>query len=160
VVLPSVADFGGVQGGNGWRYCEHDGVQCLDMTWDAAQSRWQGSSQYLLVGIVSQHPDGGRDSVRAWTAPKAGTVTLTSVTGDITVAGGPQRRRRAREGHQEWGQCLARLRLPLHPGRQLHALRATTLTVAAGDVLYFHVEQNVTTSYDTTNWRPAIAYVS
>jgi hypothetical protein len=40
-------------------------------------------------------------------------------------------------------------------GYRFSALR---LSVVAGDTLYFHVNQNGGTAYDTTGWVPAITY--
>src|SRR5581483_2404766 len=72
------ADFSGVQGGSQWEYQEYDSASgsYTPMTYDAANARWQGSAPYLVIGPVSQHPDNGKNSVRAWVAPRSGTVRI------------------------------------------------------------------------------------
>jgi hypothetical protein len=152
-------DYSGTQGQNQWRYQEYDGTRYTDMAWDAERSRWQGSATYLLVGPTSQHADAGRDSVRAWVAPKDGTVVVTSVLGDITVANGTGadgvKVKVMKNADNVWPATGYR---PIGPGGSA-TFPATTVTVAAGDTLYFHVNQNGGTAYDTTGWVPAVAYM-
>jgi hypothetical protein len=154
------ADFSASQGANGWSYDEYDGSAYRPMTWDPGNMRWHGSAQFLIVGENSQHADAGRDSVRAWTAPRAGTVVVTSLLGDITVAKGPGadgvKVKLARNGRNVW-PASGYKRIPPGDGVPFPAL---TVTVAAGDTLYFHVNQFGNTSFDTTNWVPVISYES
>ena len=47
-----------------------------------------------FIGKGDQHPDAGQDSVRVWTAPKAGTIHITgSVCNTGNASGGGERRR-------------------------------------------------------------------
>ncbi|MEJ3745048.1 hypothetical protein WEI85_17345 [Actinomycetes bacterium KLBMP 9797] len=153
-------DFSGVQGHHRWHYYEYDGAAYTPMTWDAANQRWNGSATYLMLRPQSWHPDGGRDAVRAWVAPKDGTVTITSVMGAITAAAGSGadgvRVKVLRNSTNVWPASGYAV-VPPGGGRPFDAVR---VAVAAGDTLYFHVNQNGGSGYDSTVWVPAIAYLS
>ncbi|MBQ1031787.1 hypothetical protein KBX26_17485 [Micromonospora sp. C97] len=152
-------DFGGVQGAAQWSYEEYDeGAGGTPMTWDAAQQLWHGTAPYLQIGPVSQHADGNRESVRAWVAPRAGRVRITSALGDLYTDNGSGADgvlvRLTRNGTNVWPSTgrqkvgpVDRVPFPM-----------IELSVAAGDTLRFHQHQNGTSAYDTTNWVPKIAY--
>ncbi|MFD2328520.1 FG-GAP-like repeat-containing protein [Cohnella sp. GCM10020058] len=137
------------QGWYGWSYKQWNGSAYSDMTWNSAAGRWQGTQPYVLILADRQHPD-TYDAVRAWTAPYAGTVTvsgtvrLESTGGDGIVAAVKK------NGTTVWG--------PQTVTTTTGMAHSFTVSVAAGDVLYFIVNKNGTNSYDTTIWNPTIAY--
>jgi len=96
--------------------------------------------------------------VRYWVAPRTGTVVVTSDLGDITAANGPgadgTKVKLTKNGVNVWPASGYQL-VPPGGGVPFPALR---LSVVAGDTLYFHVNQNGGTAYDTTGWIPAITY--
>jgi hypothetical protein len=147
------------QGENNWRYIEYDGARYTAMTWDGGQFRWNGSERYLIVGPATQHPDGAKDSVRVWVAPKSGRVRIGAPNG-ISAAAGPGAdgvgvKILHNGGTQIWPaagyQAVA-------PGTTI-PFDGIDLTVAKGDALYFHVNQNGSAAYDTVTWTPVISYV-
>jgi RHS repeat-associated protein len=82
--------FSGSQGQNQWYYeYSTDGETTFqNMNYNATSQQWQGSMSWCLIWANGQHPNAGNpgcDSIRAWVAPSAGTVTL-SADGPITVA--------------------------------------------------------------------------
>ncbi|MEH1165940.1 hypothetical protein V6V47_11205 [Micromonospora sp. CPCC 205539] len=150
--------FTNKQGENGWRYAEYTSSGgYTDLRWDADRYRWNGSATFLMATSYTQHPaDGGRDSVRTWTAPRDGTVRVDAAMGGIRL--GP--------GGNGVGVRIARGGTPLWPtaGYQalapdtVHAFQPVDITVAKGDVLAFHVNSNGDTAFDTVIWAPTITY--
>lgn len=152
------ADFGRIQDENTWHYYEYSATSgYANITWDGVQSRWKGSTDYNLVGSDIQHPD-VKESVRAWKAPKAGTVTISSTSDFISVGNGSNadgvKVRVMQNNVGLW---------PLSGSHTVNAGTALgfspiTASVAKGDTLYFHVNQNGNNAYDTTNWTPVVTY--
>jgi len=152
------ADFSGVQGANQWYYKEYDGTVYTPTTWDAANTRWQGSLQYLQIGPAHQHPETGRDSVRAWVAPRTGTIRIMSGLNGLTTDTNPDadgvQVRIVRNATNVWPSTGY-----THiPGRASVPFDAIDLQVAEGDWIYFHERQWGTLSYDTLQWVPQITY--
>ncbi|HEY0829259.1 MAG TPA: hypothetical protein VGE40_14255 [Bacilli bacterium] len=149
-------DFSSEQGREQWYYFQSNGTSYATMYWSAENSRWQGSNPYTLIMNSKQHPD-GNDSVRAWAAPRAGTISITS-SGSISVSNGSLadgvKVRVLKNTTNVWPasgwQTVA-------AGGSV-SFPSTTITVAQGDILYFAVNQNINNAYDTTNWIPIITY--
>jgi hypothetical protein len=150
-------DFGSVQGINQWYYYEYNGVNYNQLTWDAANNRWQGTKPYLIIGPGYQHAD-TYDSVRAWVAPRSGTVKITSSSNNVSVATGTNadgvKVKITKNGTNLWP---ANGMQTIKPGTAMTFAGIST-TVTKGDTIYFHVNQNVNTNYDTTQWAPVVAY--
>lgn len=149
-------DFSDTQGAEGWGYRQSDGSP---MTYNPANGRYYGTAPYLIIGPTVQHADAGLESVRAWTAPKAGYVTISSRFGDISVATGSGADgvlvRVLLNSSSLWPATGSQL---VPAGGRVPFSALVHVPVAAGDVLSFRVGQNVTTAYDTTTWVPMIAY--
>jgi hypothetical protein len=123
-----------------------------------SSEHWQGSAKYLQVGPTAQHPDNGKDSVRAWTAPRDGKVRITSMLGDLTAlpgSDGVEARIVRTGGTNVWPASGYALATPGHPV----AFPALDVTVTANQTLYFHERQNVTTTNDTLQWVPQLTYL-
>ena len=89
-VVDASAEYTNKQGENGWRYLQYDGVAYRDLQWNDTDERWHGDHTYTQFTSTGFHPDGGLDTVRAWTAPRAGTVRISAgINGGITVGNGP-----------------------------------------------------------------------
>lgn len=58
------------------------------MTWDAAQSRWQGSEPWVLIGAGWMHPGAADQAELGWWAPYAGRVAVDCVVTDGDNGGG------------------------------------------------------------------------
>ncbi|MCL5098316.1 MAG: hypothetical protein M1608_12480 [Candidatus Omnitrophica bacterium] len=71
--------FSGKQGKNNWQYQYIKNGKFIDMVYDAPNGKWrrEGSTDIPWISADSQHPDGGQDAVRVWTASKAGRVRVT-----------------------------------------------------------------------------------
>ncbi|MBG6137244.1 hypothetical protein [Longispora fulva] len=151
--------FTAQQGGNDWRYLEHNGTTYVAMTWDGAQHRWNGSSPNLSITSTVQHPDGQKDAVRAWVAPRAGTVRITVGMNGVTVGGGVNadgvKIKIMKSGSALWPASGYQ---PLSPGT-FFVPPVITTKVAQGEVLYFHVNQNLGTAFDSVTWVPVVSYV-
>jgi hypothetical protein len=160
IMYNSWPDFTGTQGLNQWYYLEWDGSSYTQLSWDPANQRYQGSAFYLLVAPETAHPDAGHDAVRAWVAPRDGTVSITSVLGDITVANGTGadgvKVKVMKGGGNVWPASGYQL-IPPGGSQPFDAIR---VGVVKGDTLYFQLNQNGGTAYDTTVWVPAVAYIS
>lgn len=150
--------FSSTQGSKQWSYYQAYGGTYTPMSWDAANTRWQGSSTYALMGADWQHPD-ATDALRYWTAPKAGTVRITGSVAKQgpTFAGDGVLFKIMKNGTQllptsgligvsydNWGGVP----------------HDVTTNVAAGDKIYFLVNRNGTNAGDTTLWNPTVQYTT
>lgn len=148
--------FGQAQGGNSWSYEQWDGTAYSNMSWDAANGRWKGAQAYAIIGSGWQHPD-DNDSVRTWTAPKAGTVNVSGIArkAETALGGDGVQVKILKNNSQIW------------PASGWQAIGASdtsgvshnlTVSVAQGDKLRFIVNKGGTISTDTTWWDPTIQY--
>jgi hypothetical protein len=60
----SQTDFSSTQGGRGFYYLELLGETLVDMTWNAADGRWEGGGSYSLLGPGFGHPGRGASGYR------------------------------------------------------------------------------------------------
>ncbi|MBN1771068.1 MAG: hypothetical protein JXB32_07405 [Deltaproteobacteria bacterium] len=60
----SQTDFSSTQGDRGFYYLELLGETLLDMTWNAAESRWEGGGAYSILGPGWGHPGQGASAYR------------------------------------------------------------------------------------------------
>ncbi|MCD9023749.1 hypothetical protein [Cohnella silvisoli] len=152
----ATSGFSSVQETNQWSYKQWNGTSYSDMTWDTVNNRWKGAQTYALVGYNWQHPD-TNDSVRAWKAPKAGTVQITgNAKKDIyNGIGDGVNVKIMKNGTQVW------------PASGWQAIAANnfvgfshdiSISVAANDLVYFVVNKNGTNTGDTTVWTPTVLY--
>lgn len=75
-----VRDFSNMHGYRGWSYCYGDVEEPKKMTYDLELCVWRGRDFYAYMKINEQHPGNNSETIIAFTAPKAGMV---SVTGSI-----------------------------------------------------------------------------
>jgi hypothetical protein len=68
-------DYSDVQGERCWYYKSYLGGTFTDMTFDNANSRWQGESTYTLVTAGHLHPD-AHDSALVFKAPSDGKLNI------------------------------------------------------------------------------------
>jgi hypothetical protein len=141
-----------------WYYLEHDGARYAELVWDSRRLRWNGSAEYVIVGPTVQHPDVGRESVRAWSAPRDGTVRVTAAGNGIQAATGREADgvgvRILRNSDAVWPASGYQT---IPPGGRV-PFEVMDVAVRKGDRLYFHVAHNSTTAYDTVTWVPIIQY--
>lgn len=156
----AAVDFNKVdQGLRQWYYLDSDGSTYLNMASNKYNSRWTGhANDQSLIGANWQQPGTATDSVRKWVAPKAGIITITANGGVINVATGT--------GADGVKVKVLKNTTNVWPSQGWQTISAggsvtfsqQTVTVAAGDAIYFIVNRNSNNSYDTTTWEPIIQY--
>lgn len=148
-------DFSAEQGTKNWRYCTYKRKSFIDMTYDAANNRWQGEGDFNLIMNGSIHPDAA-DTALLFTAPKSGEITceysfsLASGEGDGVILYILHNGDEVKIGESRNGGILV-----------THGALAdgeVTLTVAEGDEIAFVINKNSTTSYDSTAASVIIEY--
>lgn len=160
------SSFGATQGQGGWTYdfSTNNESSFSPMGYDAANARWtaglSGSDAYCLIGSNWQHPGVGCDSVRVWSGPRAGTVTI-GASGPISVApgcggAGVQVRVYLGGSGNIWP---ASGWYTLANGSSLAFPAGVTATIGAGWNVEFVVQHLGSNNYcDTTTWDPTVTY--
>jgi RHS repeat-associated protein len=146
--------FSSTQGQGQWYYQYWNGSSYIDMTWDATNNVWTAPQLYLWVWSNGQHPGSIGDSVRKWVAPRAGTVHVTGQVrkGDTTGGSGVNAKVLLN------ASTLFNQDIAYNDG--VGYAVDLTVTVAAGDAVYFRVNANGNTNNDSTAWDPTIEYQS
>ncbi|MDI4649991.1 glycosyl hydrolase family 28 protein [Cohnella hashimotonis] len=155
-VFNASTDFLTYQGGWNWSYLQGNAAPYTNMNWNAADKTWRGTNAWNIIhdgGLM--HPDAD-DTVRAWTAPASGTVRVTgNARKQDTNGGDGVRVKILKNAAQLWPasgwQAIAY-------NDATGASHSLTVSVTAGDVLYFVLDKNGNNSYDTTYWSPNILY--
>ena len=143
------------QGENNWYYRSYTRKGMTDMTFDAANNRWQGDAEFCLISAGSMHPDTA-DAALVFKAPKAGTVTcLYSFTaasdqGDGVILYVKHNGERIEVGDEKNGGLLITYGSP--------ADGEITLTVAEGDEIAFIINRNGSNAFDATDTSVTVAY--
>ncbi|QGQ94457.1 hypothetical protein EHS13_05840 [Paenibacillus psychroresistens] len=148
--------FSSTQGANNWAYQYWNGSSYTNMTWDSGNSRWNKSGSYSIVSGGWQHPDSSADSVRKFTAPQAGNITITgTVKKNDTTGGDGVNVKILKNGTQIWPaigwQAIA------YNDATGYSVSVNT-SVATNDAIYFIVNQNGGNGNDATAWDPLITY--
>ena len=121
------------------------------MVWDSNQNRWEGSYTYCIIGSDWQHPD-TYSSARVWEAPQDGTIRIQGTASREKVGGDGVDVKIVHETTTVWGTNTVAY------DNTTGISHDFTLSVNAGDEIYFIVEQKSTTAKDTTIWDPTINY--
>lgn len=154
----AASDFASTQGAGGWRYEQwtypSSSRVITPMTWNAANSRWVGTTTWAMIKAGTQHPDVGADSARVYVAPSAGTVTVSGVVSKPDAGGDGVVVRILKNNTQIWPSGST--------GKTLSTTAASTfllsVTVAAGDRIVFVTAARASASYDTTAWDATVTY--
>lgn len=144
-------DYSSVQGTNQWYYQQWTGFVYQNMTWLPASNWWNGSQTCCLVMSNSQHPD-TYDSVRKWVAPKAGTVTVKGKVYKQSSGGDGVNVKIKKNSSTVWGTYT------IAYNDLIGLTHNFTITVNAGDAIYFIVNKRSNNGFDTTMWDPSIYY--
>ncbi len=144
--------FAPTNGSDNWYYLESNGTSSANMTYDTANSRWNGSTTYCLVGKDWQHPDAGPDSVRRWVAPASGVISITGIAKMVSTGGDGVGVMIKKNGADVFSQSLA--------GTNTTGINTNVsgIRVNAGDRIDFLINKNGSISFDTTFWDPAITW--
>lgn len=150
-------EFSAIQGQNGWYYMEKDSSGYINMTWDAVDNCWKGSSGWERVYSNFQHPNNNA-SVRKWVASFNGTIIIAS-NGNIRKAnyGGDGVTVRLFKGNYKlWEADIS--------GTDATGISfpQTILEVKANEEIYFELhkgkDDSYNSAYDATYWDPVIKY--
>lgn len=144
-------DFSYRQGEHGWRYRYWDGKMYRDLTWDPSRRTWQGPRTYCLINRWSMHPDGCEPAL-VWTSPVTATVRVRAWIEDGDAGGGDgitasiwHNRTRV------WSQTIEN-------GDPTVYTPDFNVSVSAGDVLVFRVNQNDNSDWDSTRFDVWLTY--
>jgi hypothetical protein len=106
-----------------------------------------------------QHPVVDKESVRAWTAPKAGVVAIGSALGDVRMidsGGNGTKIRILRNAATVYPSSGGHMTVPA--GGSVPST-AATFSVATGDKVYFQVDVNGDAGWDAMYWAPTVTYL-
>ncbi len=148
-------DFSTEQGVKNWSYCTYKRNKLLPMTYDAANSRWQGDGDFNLIMNGTMHPDAA-DTALVFTAPKTGEITcefslsLASGEGDGVIFYILHNGEEVKIGNARNDGILVTYAEPIDG--------EVTLTVAEGDEIAFVINKNSSTAYDSTAVSVMIEY--
>ncbi len=145
--------FSSSQGEGHFYYRQYSGSYS-DMTWDATNDRWQGIDRNCLIGAGWMHPD-AHEAALGWQAPAAGQVTIQSFIERPDAQGDGVRVRVVKNGAQIWPSGAWQIVAP-----RLVAQSSLMVDVAAGDMIYFHVDPQAEITHDTVFWDPVISYAT
>jgi uncharacterized repeat protein (TIGR01451 family) len=145
-------DFSNVQGYRNWYYLESTGVQ---MSFDAANNRWQGSETYPQLFNYGGHPGQSVDAVRQWRAPQAGTVRITGIAADTNGICGDGVVVSVKKGAQVlWQQIIEN-------ANSTGFTYDLNTTVAVGDQINFVInKRSLNNGCDSTRFDSSITYTS
>ncbi len=141
------SDFSTEQGVKNWYYATCKRGKLTNMTYDAANSRWQGDGDFNLIMNGAMHPDSA-DTALVFKVPKAGEITcefslsLASGEGDGVIFYILHNGEEVKIGDARNDGILVTYAEP--------ADGEVTLTVAEGDEIAFVINKNSGTSYDST----------
>ena len=145
------------QGKNGWYYMSYrpKNGKFTEMTFDAANNRWQGDSTFTLITNSMMHPD-GHDSALVFEMPRAGKVIYTlslSVASDQSDG--------VRYALLQNGQAVTEGENGYLYLAGADACECTfEIEVAQGDRVAFVLNVNQNAGYDSTAVSVTIEYVS
>ena len=152
------------QGAHGWSYEEWNGNKRTSATWNGALGQmglYEGApgEHQLLIGGSWMRPSDQEDAVRVFTLPDSGQVTISAnVHKDVYHTYGDGVRVRMLKGdHQIWPDVgWEMIAADDTRGKEIER----TISVNAGDKLYFIVNHNADATDDETVWNPQIKYVT
>lgn len=152
------AQFDYKQGALQWEYVTPNADVPQYMKYDAVNNRWYYPLDTgCLVGPNWQHPGNG-DSVRKWTAPRDGFITISStVQVPGALSGDGVMIKIVRNWLRETETVIYGPLTITDAG--VKTVNVTSpIPVKAGETICFVVNKRANASYDTTLWDPMITY--
>ena len=149
------AGFSNEQGKNNWYYRYATRKSMVDMTYDAANGRWNGGGTYCLISSDSMHPD-ATDAALVFKAPKDGEVTCSYHFSVISEQSDGVILFIKVNGSSVEVESLQNGGLLITYGSA--AVGEFTLTVSEGDEIAFVINRNATTSFDATTVAISVTY--
>ncbi|MBE6558063.1 MAG: hypothetical protein E7661_03510 [Ruminococcaceae bacterium] len=148
-------DFSAEQGVKNWYYASCKRGKLTNMTFDAANGRWQGEGDFNLIMNGAMHPDNA-DTALVFKAPTGGEITcefslsMASGEGDGVNFYILHNGEEIKIGDARNDGILITYDAP--------ADGTITLTVAEGDEIAFVINKNKTTAYDSTGISVIVEY--
>ncbi len=145
------------QGKGGWYYmCAQPRKEKLyEMTYDAANGRWQGKSTYTLIMAAAVHPD-SYDTVLAFKAPADGKIHYTF---NVSVTSPESDGIRYRVMHEQTAMSQGDKYGYVHVPYGTIGQDTIEITVKQGDMIWIAINPGETTAYDSTALSVEIEYV-
>ena len=148
--------FSGTQGGNGWGYqSSTDGVSWSYLTYDSTNARWGTTS--AGIGPFDLYPPSSSSGwvARTWTAPAAGTVDLRGFAVKNQLGGSGVNVKILLNSITVFGPTTLG-----GSDQDGFATEASSLSVAAGDIVRFAVSPVSGNTNGLTSWAPNIGFTS
>ena len=140
-------DFSSTQGFRNWYYLYGSGTPMTFVT-----DQWKGNETYLLLSADGGHPGNSSDAIRRWTAPQAGSISISGNASDANTGCGSGAAVYIKKNSTIlWQQAIAN-------GNTTGVNYNLATTVAAGDNIDFGINRG-TDGYwncDATNFDPTI----
>jgi hypothetical protein len=152
--------FGTVQGTNRWSYQATTGGAYSNLTFDNVNYRWGTANSHIRQFSILPDACNGCWIARAWTAPKAGTLSLRGrVFKNETSSGDGVLARITRNGTVIWPSTGSAQAIAFND-RSGFDTNLDNITVSVGDVLRFEVNNGGANNAggDLTSWVPGIGY--
>lgn len=149
IIYRASADFSGNQGYKNWYYQDDNGNS---LTYDPANSRWQGTQSNHALWKDGGHPGTSRAARRRWIAPIDGTIRITGNVKDTDSRGGDGVRVLIRKnGNTFWDRIIQNSDIT---GYNFDL----TKTINAGDKIDFTINPRSNNNNDSTYFDPMITY--
>lgn len=152
VTYNAESQFSSTQGSNYWYYQEHTGTVYQNMTWNAG-GWWQGTYAYCQLGNNWGHPQVYK-SARKWLVPSAGKVRITGSAYDQDTGGGDGVIVRI------YKNTILLWYATINNGDTTGYTYDLSTGVAAGDAIYFVIDQRSDSGWDRTYFNPTIEHTS
>jgi hypothetical protein len=142
------SDFSGTQRSRSWSYLDSTGTPLL---YDPVSRIWKGKEAYLWIWAGGAHPGGTRDAVRRWTAPQAGSISITGNVRDSDMRGGDGVIAIIRKNG-----ALPLWQTTIANGNATGVNFSLQTSVAAGNTIDFVINRIHSYNYDSTTFDPTI----
>ncbi len=144
--------------GNEWFYQYKVGNTYANMNWQSSYGgSWVGNESLVLISNGWLHPGTNADAALKWIAPRTGTVQITGKpfdegTGCDAQADGVQVSI-LKGATSLWVANI-------NNGDTIGQAHSLSVTVSAGEAIYFVVNKQANNGCDRTNWNPTVMYAS
>ena len=157
---PWTADLGfsSTQGANQWSYLQRPigGGTATNMAYSTGAWRTTDTGQTGWMIGYATHPGQYSDTIRRWTAPSSGTISITGRVYKIDIGGGAG----VVATVQHNGTTLWTRTVAYNDSTGYTTDEALgDVSVASGDTIDFVVDDNGTYGFDRTGWDPTITFI-
>lgn len=139
-----------------WKYYAETNGTYTTMTWDADKKQWCRTGTYCAVGGLHMHPDADLNAVRSWTSNETGKIVISNEIKKLDIAGGDGVLLKIMKNNTQIWPANGWQVLSYNDAQGIRFHVSTTIN--QGDTIYFVVNQNQTSSYDTTYWSSYIQF--